>query len=188
MSTQQITQRIISDAEAEAAEAVKAAEEQAAKTLADASARAETIRKEAEEEVAQKRKSILDKRAAVARLDCSKLALKEKRKVIDTIYDEAHSRLLELSKENCLQLMETLLQQYAEDGDEIWLSKNFAYESEAQVFPVVAEKHLTFSAQKADIEGGFLLKGKYSDKDLSYKSLLAADREGNEAQLAAEIF
>ena len=188
MATQQIIERILADASKEADVILASSEEKSAKLLADASACAQNIRREAEAEVAEKRDSILEKRAAAARLDCSKLVLKEKRKVIDAIYDEAHSRLLELSKENCLKLMEALLEQYAEAGDEIFFSKNFAYAEEVQVFPVVQEKGLTVSSQRADIAGGMLLKGKVSDKDLSYAALLFADRAENEAQLAADIF
>ena len=93
MGTQNIVDRIISDAKERAAAIVAEAESRAAKTLAEASLRAETIRQQAENEVAEKRKGIFDKRAADARLDGSKLLLKEKRKVIDTLYDEALSRL-----------------------------------------------------------------------------------------------
>lgn len=188
MGTQQIVERILEDASLESAAILKQAEEKSAKLLADASARAQQIRIDTEKEVAEKRQSILEKRAAAARLECSKLVLKEKRRVIDAIYDEAHSRLLELSKENCLQLTESLLEQYAEAGDEIFFSKNFAYVSEVQAFPVVQTKGLMISSERADIAGGMLLKGKVSDKDLSYAALLSADRAENEAQLAADIF
>ena len=102
MGTQQLVERILSDAKQEAENIVEAAEQKAAKILADASARVETLKAEAEKDAAEKRQSILEKNAASARLDSAKLLLKEKRKVLDTVYDEAHSRLLSLNKEDCL--------------------------------------------------------------------------------------
>lgn len=188
MSMQEITNRILSDASNEAQAILEKAEENAARLLAEASARAEKIKRTTEADVTEKRNGILDKKAAAARLDGAKLLLKEKRKVIDAIYDEAHSRLLELSKENTLNLIESLLTQYAEDGDEICFAQDFAYENEALAFPVIEKRHLTISSQRAKIDGGMLLKGVKSDKDLSYVALLAADRAENEARLAAEIF
>jgi V/A-type H+-transporting ATPase subunit E len=188
MGTQDIVERILFDARSEAAAIIEDAENKAAKTLAEASARAESFRQQTENEVAQKRKSIMEKRAADARLDGAKLLLKEKRKVVDTIYDEAHSRLLELSKEESLRLVASLLEAYAEEGDEIYFAKNFRYENEVEILPIVLEKKLCISSEKLPIDGGFVLKGKICDKDLSFKALLAADKDEYQAELARKIF
>lgn len=188
MSMQKVVERILSDAESEACAIVAEAETKAAKLLADASARAETERKTAETEAKARRNSILEKRAADARLDGAKLLLGEKRKVVATVYDEAHSRLLELSKENTLRLFARLLETYAETGDEIYFSTGFAYENEVKLLPVVKARGLTVSETRLPLEGGMRLKGVKADKDLSYVALLAADREEYQAQLAKELF
>ena len=188
MSKQEIVERILSDAQAEAHTLVGEAESKAAKLLAEASVRAEVMRKEAEAESEEKRRVILEKRAADARLDSAKLLLAEKRKVVDAVYDEALSRLLELSKEDTLRLAERLLTTYAEKGDEIVFARNFRYVSEVEILPIVKEKGLKLAPESAEIDGGFRLKGTVSDKDLSYGALLAADRERYQAELAREIF
>lgn len=54
--------------------------------------------------------------------------------------------------------------------------------------PVMAEKNLTISSRRIEIDGGFRLRGVSSDKDLSYGALLAADRDEYQADMAAEIF
>ncbi len=36
--------------------------------------------------------------------------------------------------------------------------------------------------------GGFILKGKSCDKDVSYGAMLAADREERVAEIAAQLF
>lgn len=188
MSTKQVVDRILSDAQERAAEIVADAESRAAKTLAEASLRAEALRQKTESEVAEKRKSILEKRAADARLDGAKLLLKEKRKVLEALYDEALGRLLEASKEEIIDLVAALLEAYAEEGDEVCFANNFRYRDEVKLLPIVAEKKLTFAKEGLAIDGGLRLRGKISDKDLSYGALLAADRENYQAELAAKVF
>lgn len=181
-------ERILSDARKEADSIVAEAEAKAAKLRAEAKARAETLESETKTETAARRKSILEKREAAARLDGAKLLLGEKRKVIDAIYDEAHSRLLELSKEESVKLIKMLLESYAEDGDELYFAENFPYAEEVALLPVIAAKKLKISAERLPLDGGLRLKGEKSDKDLSYGAVLAADREEYQAELAHELF
>jgi V/A-type H+-transporting ATPase subunit E len=188
MGMQQIIERILSDANAEAEMIVAEAEKQAAKIVSDAESRSAKVREETETEVAQKRKGILEKRAADARLDGAKLLLGEKRKVLDTVYDEAHSQLLELNQEDTLAMIARLLDAYAEQGDEIYFAERFPYADAVKILPVIAEKGLKISNERVKIEGGIYLKGEKADKDLSYPALLAADRDENQAALARELF
>ena len=188
MSTEQIIERIRADALAEAQAIVAEAEEKAKKLRCEADERIALAERETQAEAEARRISALEKKAAVARLDSAKLFLKEKRKVIDAVYDEALSRLMSLGKEESLALMEKLLEAYAEVGDEIYFSKNFTYEAEVKLLPVMAEKNLKISSERADIEGGLRLKGEKADKDLSFVALLNADREEDQAELAKELF
>ena len=188
MGTEQIVNKILFDAKEGAAAIIADAESKAAKLLADASLRAESLRATTETEVAEKRKSILEKRAADARLDGAKLLLKEKRKVLDAVYDEALGRLLESSKEEQIRLIDTLLKAYAEEGDEVCFANNFRYAEEVKILPIVKEKKLVFAKEGVALDGGLRLRGKISDKDLSFGALLAADRENYQAELAAKIF
>ena len=132
--------------------------------------------------------AILDKRASDARLECSKLVLAEKRKALDSVYEMALSRLVSLEKEDCLQLFSSLLLAYAEKGDEIFLAENFRFESDLMLLPVIEEKQLKVSSKRLPLDGGMLLVGMVSDKDLSFGAILALDRENNQAALAVELF
>ena len=188
MSTQQIIERIRADALAEAQAIVADAEEKAAKLRAESEERITAMEQEARNEAEERRAVILEKKAATARLDSAKLLLREKRKVINTVYDEALSRLMDLNKEDSVALVGRLLEAYAEQGDEVYFSKNFTYEDEVKLLPVFEEKKLRISAEKLSIEGGMRLKGEKADKDLSYAALLNADREEYQAELAKKIF
>ncbi|MDE7083498.1 MAG: hypothetical protein K2O89_07350 [Clostridia bacterium] len=188
MSKESIVQRIISDAEKEAENIISQAEARAAQAVDDASLRAERKLTGVKAEVAQKVKAILDGKAATARLDAAKAELREKRRVIDTVYKNALAALVALDKKGSLSLAERLLCEFAEEGDEILFAPNYKYSAEVSKLDVVKAKKLKISNAKADVGGGFVLKGKNSDKDVSYGALLQFDREERQAEIAAAIF
>lgn len=188
MSEQAIVERIISDAEQEAGAIIKDAEEKAAKTVAEATRRAERNKQGAVAEVKEKTDGVFDGKAATARLDCAKILLGEKRGVIDEIYARALKQLVESGKAETLYLAERLLKAYAEEGDEIVFADNFRFAEDVAKLSIVKEKGLKLSPKKAELDGGFILCGKNSDKNLTYGTLLAADREEYQAKIAAEIF
>ena len=188
MSEQAIVEKIIADAKQEAEAIIADAEKKAQGTIAAANARAER-RKQGEKTAADKRtESILDGKAATARLDSAKILLGEKRAVIDEVYARATANLLALGKAEALHLYGRLLEEFAEEGDEVVFAENFKYAQDASKLDIVKEKKLKISAKKANIDGGLLLVGKNSDKNLSFSALLAADREEHQAEIAAAIF
>ncbi|MCD8201328.1 MAG: hypothetical protein LUD47_04610, partial [Clostridia bacterium] len=94
-----------------------------------------------------------------------------------------------LGVEDAVELCESLLVKYAEDGDEIVFASGFPYVEKVESLNVVKERGLKVSFDKNDeIDGGFMLKGKNADKDLSYATLLADDRKENETEIARRIF
>ena len=188
MSEQAIVDKIIADAEKEAQAIIADAKIKAEGTVNAANLRAER-RKQGEKAAADKRaESILEGKAATARLDCAKILLGEKRAVIDEVYARALKDLLTLGKAEALHLFERLIEEFAEEGDEVLFAESFKYAPDASKLDIVREKKLKISAKRADIDGGILLVGKNSDKNLSYSALLAADREEHQAEIAAKIF
>ncbi len=188
MSEQAIVEKIIADAEQEAQAIVADAQKKAEATIAAANARAERKRQGEKVSADKKAESILEGRAATARLDSAKIMLGEKRAVIDEVYARALKSILNIGKAEALHLFEGLLKEYAEEGDEIVFAENFAYAQEVGQLAIVKERKLKVSPKRADIDGGCLLIGKSSDKNLSFGALLAADREENQASIAAAIF
>ena len=188
MGKEDIVTRILSDAEAEAAEIVRAAEERAREITAAAKARAAEDMAEAKAEASERARRILEGKAAAARLESAKILLAEKRKIMDGIYAGALEKLLTLSERDSLKLIENLLDENAEEGDVIVLAKNFKYALGVEKLPVIKSRGLTLSKERADISGGCLLRGKKSDKDLSYAALLNADKEEYQADIAFNLF
>ena len=188
MGKQEIVTRILSDAEAEAAEIIRTAEERAREITAAAKARAAEDMAEAEAEASERARRIFEGKAAAARLESAKILLAEKRRVMDGIYALALEKLLSLDERDSIKLIERLLDENAEEGDVILLAKNFAYASGVEKLSLIKKRGLILSKERADISGGCLLRGKKSDKDLSYSALLNADKEEYQAEIAFKLF
>lgn len=188
MSEQSIVERILYDADMEARTVISEAEKKAAETVALASERAKRNKEGALAEAKEKATAILDGKAASARLECSKILLGEKRSVIDAVYLRALKQLNALNKTESVRLAEGLLTQYAEAGDEIVFAENYSFAPDVSKLSVVRERKLKVSSKTANLDGGFILRGKDCDKNISYGALLAEDREKHQSEIAAKLF
>ena len=188
MSKESIVERILSDADAECEAIIGAANARGEEIVAAATARADSERQETETELNALSKRILEVNAATARLDSAKVLLAEKRRVIESIYARALERLLSLGERESLALLERLLRENAEEGDEIVFDEGYPYREGAAKLPIVKKLKLTVSADSLKLGGGCILRGKRCDKDLSYSALLSADAEAHQAELAAKLF
>ncbi|MCD8041257.1 MAG: hypothetical protein LUF82_07060 [Clostridia bacterium] len=187
MGRQELVGRIISDAEEEAKAVIAEAENMAAQIIAEAQNKASAQMAAAKADAEAKAKAIADSKAATARLDGAKILLSEKRGVIDGVYLAAAKQIAAMDKKDCLAFLARLLKEYAEDGDEVVLADNFAYSADFAKLAVVKEKNLKLVFGGAGISGGFILRGKNSDRDLSIEAMIAADRAEHEAEVAAEL-
>lgn len=188
MSTQSIIDKIISDAKAEAESIIQSAEEKAKEVLEKANAKAEQLRKETEASVREQIQSVQEKKEASARLECAKILLAEKRKVLDCAYKMALDELLSLDKEATVNLASMLLENYAENGDILHFAQNYKYAESVALLPIIQEKKITVSKERIDLDGGMRLVGKTADKDLSYGALLEADKQRHQAEIAKKLF
>ena len=188
MSKENIVNRIIADAELEAEKIVSSANERAATIIAAAEEQAKAARDATEKEVAEKIKDLQERKSAAARLDGAKILLAAKRRVIDGVYTQALERLVSLEKAEALSLADSLLQSYADDEDTVYLAENYSYAKEFTSLPIVKTKKLQVASNRVDIDGGFMLVGKNTDKNLSYGALLARDREENQSLIAEKLF
>ena len=188
MGKEEIIKRIQEDAASEAAEILSAARAQAESILAEAEKQTQAERAEAEAEVKERATRISEGKAAAARLDSAKILLAEKRRVLEAVYRFALNELIALSERESVALCERLLAENAEEGDEVVFAENFKYAEKVKLLPVAKERKLAFAKERADISGGILLRGKTSDKDLSFAALLHADMEEHQAEIAAVLF
>ena len=188
MSKEGIVERILSDAHERAQAIVAAAEKQAEDIIAEANESARRDEKGVKAEVEEKCAAIKSGKEAEARLDSAKVLLAQKRRVIDSIYERALSELKELKKSDAVAFADKILQEHAEDGDIIAFAPDFKYAQEVSRLDICAEKKLKIALNAEGVNGGFVLRGKISDKDVSYIALLLADREQYEVEIAAAVF
>ena len=188
MSKEGIVERILSDAQERAQAIVAAAEKQAEEIIAEAEESIKRDEKGVKAEVAEKCAAIKSGKEAEARLDSAKALLAQKRRVIDSIYERALSELKELKKAEAVAFADKILQNYAEEGDTIAFAPDFKYAQEVSRLDICAEKKLKIALNSEGVDGGFVLRGKIADKDVSYGALLSADREQYEVVIAAAVF
>lgn len=187
MGREEIVNTILADAEEDARKIVAQAEEAAAAVRQAASDEAKKLLDDTQAETAQRGKAIADGKEATARLDGAKILLAEKRRVIASVYARAYEKLLALGEKECLALYGWLIEEYAAEGDEIVLAPNFRYRAALEKLAVVGKKKLKITTD-LKTEGGFLLRGKNADVDLTYAALLAQDREEHQSEIAYAIF
>ena len=109
MNEQAIVDRIISDAENEAKAIISEAERKAQETVSEALLRAERVKTGVKAEVKLRTDAVLEGKSASARLDCAKILLGEKRRVIDEVYARALAGLNALKEGDALYLASRLL-------------------------------------------------------------------------------
>ena len=186
MSLETLKERIVSDAKGEAEALITTARNKAAAIEAEAVTEAKANREREEQEVNARIRAIEEGSAATVRLEKKKCNLKERRRVIDTIYARALDALLALKEKESMELLASLLKEFATEGDTIALSEDYPYPAAAE--KVITKAGCKLSSARAKIKGGFYIFGKKCDRDISYEALLKEDREENQAELAAKIF
>jgi V/A-type H+-transporting ATPase subunit E len=193
------------------------AEEVVEKILADAGAEAEKIKKQAAEKQAAEQeklndqlqeykkqtdllaqKAAQDKKShllAEARMDIAKQLLAEKRKILDEVFEQARRQLQNLSDEEYRKLMTKLMLETVETGDEEVIvdknekriDRNFI----TRVNQQLAAKNkgsLKLADEKQNLAGGFILKRGKIKRNVSIEVLLAQARRELEIELAKELF
>jgi len=187
------------------------------KILADARAEAETIKKQAEEKLAteqsqldqqlseyKKQTELLAKKAAddkklhllaEARMNIAKELLAEKRKILDKVFAQAAQRLKDLPDDQYRQFITKLILDAVQTGDEeIIVGKDdkrinhdFVKELNRRLGPGY-KGNLRLAEQREKFSGGFILKRGKVKTNASFEVLLEEARNSLETELAKDLF
>lgn len=201
MGVDKIVAKLIADAEAEAARILEEAEREA-----------EEIRKRAEEEAEAAKRPILqaaEKEAerrrrqhlALASLWARNKVLAAKREVLDRVFAEAVDRLARLGAQEYRAFLRELLIRAAETGEEeILLSPrdaavfdtNLLEEVNAELRRAGKAGSLRLAQGQAqegrDLGGGFFLRGRGYEVNVTFATLMRQAREGLETEVAHLLF
>lgn len=184
-----IIKRILNDAADKAREMENSAKEKAsekqreAKKWADEYIKSQTpaLKKEAEE--------IVKRRITVADLEVRKILLAKKREAVDVVFSDAFKKLKTLNKEDYLKLVDRLISEYAESGDEVVLSRDGVLDKkDVESLGAVKEKGLKVRNSKGGFDGGVMLIGKVCDKDLTFGAIINGEKDVLISKIAEKLF
>ncbi len=124
---------------------------------------------------------------AGAKLSSRKYELQKKQTLVSACYQNALLTLQNLSGAQRKAFLHKLLQNYAEDGETVFVSKADATFVD-QKFLDSTGKKLVLGKGNLQTDGGLLLQGEGYDKDLSLKNVVAYVREQTEGAVATALF
>ncbi|MHC4792032.1 MAG: V-type ATP synthase subunit E [Planctomycetota bacterium] len=195
MDAEQVTEKILADAKAEADKIANEAKEKEnaeqaglKKQLEDYNERTQTLAKKAGED---KQAHIL----AAARMDIAKEYLAQKRKILDEVFREARQKLQNLPDEEYHDLMTRLILKAVETGDEEVIVDNNETRINQNFIKQINRKlgtgykgNLRLASEKQSLGGGFVLRRGKIKNNVSFEVLLAQARKELEIELAKELF
>ena len=195
MEAEQVVEKILSDARAEAEKINRAADEKEAAEQAQLDEQLDEYKKQTET-LAQKASA--DKKAhllAAARMDIAKEFLTEKRKILAEVFAQAQKQLQNLPDDQYCELMTKLMLEAVETGDEevivdeneTRINHNFIKQVNRKLGPGY-HGNLRLSDEKQNIVAGFVLRRGKIKNNVSLEVLLTQARKALEIELAKELF
>ncbi|UCG47235.1 MAG: V-type ATP synthase subunit E [Phycisphaerales bacterium] len=195
MEAEQVIEKILSDARAEAGKIAAEARQREDAEQSELDKKLEEYKSQTSELVTQKAADEKAHILAAARMEIAKALLAEKRAVLDEIFDQARNKLGSLSDDDYRALMTKLMLQAAETGEEEVLidkgDKRINRELIAEVnrgFTPAGKGALKLSEEKLAIQGGFILRRGKVKTNVSFGVLLDQARKEMEIKLAKEMF
>jgi V/A-type H+-transporting ATPase subunit E len=195
MGVDKIVAKLISDAEAEAARILAEAEHEAGEIRRqgeeEAQAASEPILQAAEAEAQRRRRQHL----ALAELWARNKVLAAKREVLERVFQEAKERLGRLGSQEYRAFLKELLIRAAETGEEeIVLSPravfdtNLLEEVNAELKRAGKAGSLKVAQEGRELDGGFVLRGRGYEVNVTFATLLRQAHEGLETEVARLLF
>jgi V/A-type H+-transporting ATPase subunit E len=195
MEAQQVTEKILSDAQAEADKIKSQAQEKQAAEQKKLDEQLDDYKKQTKvlaEKAAEDEKSHI---IAAQRMALAKQLLDEKRKILDEVFESALRQLQKLPDDQYEKLIIKLLLESVETGDEEVIVGKNETRIDQQLINRVNEQlnpdkkgSLKLSGERQDIEGGFILRRNKIKTNVTFDVLLSNARKKLEIELAKELF
>jgi V/A-type H+-transporting ATPase subunit E len=195
MQAEQVIDKILSDARAEADKIRQQAEEREAAEKAKLDEEMARFERETQGLAKKAAEDERSQRLAVARMEIAKEYLVGKTALLGEVFAQARERIEKLPDNEYGDLMGRLMATAVEQGDEqVVAGKNDPRIDQKLVGEVNArlqgqgKGHLTLSSDKANIGGGFLLRRGKIRTNVSIGVLLERARTDLEIELAKDLF
>ncbi len=195
MEAQQVIEKILADAKAEAEKITQQAQEKQADEQAKLDEQLVEYRKQTEtlaEKAARDESSHL---LAAARMQIAKEYLAEKRRILDDVFEQARERLRNLPDEEYCGLMKQLMLEAVETGEEEVIvdaqedriDASFIEQANSKLAKT-GKGNLKLAPDKHNLGAGFLLRQGKIKTNVSVDVLLDQTRKDLEIELAKELF
>ncbi len=195
MSAEEVIEKILADARAEAEQITDKAKVKAAAQQAELDKQMDEYRKQSEQLAEKAGRDEKLHLLATARMEIAKEFLAEKRKILDEVFEQARTQLQNLPDDEYRKFMSKLMAEAAESGnEEVVIDKNEKRIDQALIDEVNnqlssgSDGKLKLCEEKQDLGGGFILRHGKIKNNVSLKVLLAQARENLEIELAKELF
>ncbi len=190
-SSKVILDKIINDSTAIINENIKRANDTASEIISKAQADADAQVADFKSGLKAEYNEILRRGEVVANLDAKKILMSAKSKAVDNLFQKTLEQLALLDKKKYLAIIKNLLKKYAEDGDIVIISSQDKGKiTQKFVYDIAKNMGIKLSLAKdfGSFNGGVILAGKNSDKNLSFDMELLQLREECETQISSMLF
>ena len=195
MEAEQVVEKILADARAEADKIKKQADDKEANAQAKLSEELDEYKKQTKTLARQAGEDEKSHILAAARMNIAKEYLAEKRKILDGVFEQARQQLQNLPDDEYKSLFKKLLLDAVETGDEeVILDTNegrinhdFIKQLNRELGPGY-KGNLKLSKEKQNLGAGFVLTRGKVKTNVSIDVLLDQARKELEIQLAKELF
>lgn len=192
MGIEQITSRIVSDAEAEAKALTDGAAEKSGAVLAGAREKAAAITESARIKGGEDKAKLISRRRSVAEIDGRKLILDAKQKLIGECFDRAADEIVSMSREEYAAFIFRAVKNTGETEGELILNKKDAASIGKALLKKIAENipgsRITLSGETRDIKGGFILKKSSVYVNGTVEALIGEAKGDLTGEVAAVLF
>jgi V/A-type H+-transporting ATPase subunit E len=193
MSANQVIDKILSEAQSQAEQIKKQADEKNAKEKQKFQAELDSYNKETDRLKNKAFEEAKSQTLASARMQIAKNGLKVKKDLLDETFNMAAEKIMNMDAADYQGLMEKLILSAVQSGDEeLVVDKN-----EGRIDAGFVERlnsklsdkgHLKLSDSRADIGAGFILQKGRVRVNGSLKVLIDTARENLQTELAGELF
>ncbi|MEN8127927.1 MAG: V-type ATP synthase subunit E [Planctomycetota bacterium] len=195
MNAEQVVQKILAEAKAQAEQIVNDAKAKAAEQGTQLDARIAEFDMKTDELAKDAAEDKLQRMLAGARMSNAKQTLAAKVAILDEVFEKAKAAVNKLPDEAYLSLMTTLVRQAVETGnEEVIIGKGEKRIDDKFVSKVNQslgsglKGNLRLSSQRADIAGGFILSRGKVQVNASTDVMIESLRESMEIELSKFLF
>lgn len=195
MEAEQVVEKILSEARAEADRILSEAKEKVAAEESSLESKLADYRKESETIAAAAEVEKKSRMLATARMELRKESLTASQGLLDQVFKKAQAQIIGMEDGKYLQLMESLMVRGVETGgeevvvgrEENRIDNEFIKQVNRKLGPGF-KGNLQLAPDRVDISGGFILRRGKVQTNVSIEVLIAQARQELEMEIAEALF